>query len=335
MNVLIVKTSSLGDVLHTLPAVSDAMRWDPTLAFHWLVEEHFAEIPQWHPAVQRVIVLPWRRLRKKLLRNTFQGEWRKVLRELRRDPYDAIIDAQGLWKSAIPARLARGEVWGMDAQSAREATASWCYHHRVTIAKEQHAVTRIRALFARVLHYPLPSEPADYGLANRFPAPAQRNHLVFIHGTTWSSKHWPVPFWSELIRNVSQHTPIVLPWGSPAEKERADMLARIAPGSIRVPGKTRLEQLAEVIAGARAVVSVDTGPAHLAAALNVPALCLYGPTDPARVGTLCQHHQHIRGACVQSPCKQRICPLVAPPLAAPCMESITPEHIITWLQSLP
>lgn len=335
MKVLIVKTSSLGDVLHTLPAVSDAVRYHPNIECHWLVEEHFAEIPQWHPAVRRVIALPWRRLRKHLLRSVFQGEWQSLIRELRCDQYDAIIDAQGLWKSAIPARLARGEVWGMDRASAREPSASWCYHHPLTIAKGQHAVIRIRELFAGVLHYTVPNEPADYGLGLRFPASSRGNDLVFIHGTTWLSKHWPVESWKQLIHSLGKHTSIVLPWGSAAEKERAETLAQGTHSSVRVLDKMRLEQLASILSQARAVVSVDTGPAHLAAALNVPALCLYGPTDPALVGTLCQHHQHLRGSCVHAPCKQRICPLVAPSLPSPCMVNITPEHVITWLENLP
>lgn len=333
MKVLIVKTSSLGDVLHTLPAITDAVKQLGTIQFHWLVEESLAEIPSWHPAVTRVIPFPWRRWRHHPLAALGRGEPIRFLQELRHHTYDAIIDAQGLLKSAIPARLAKGKVWGHDRHSAREPWASWWYHHPVKIATGQHAIDRVRQLFAQVLGYPPPTTPPDYGLAGPWMADRERSdHLVFIHGTTWPSKHWPQDHWQQLAASLDGTYPIRLPWGNAIEKKRAEAIAAAAPLSAQVLEKTTLEQLAGVLATARLVVAVDTGPAHLAAALATPALCLYGPTDPALVGTVSGNHDHDCGPCPRAPCRHKICPLINRDAAPPCMAAITPTMVQEWLE---
>ncbi|MBF0173750.1 MAG: lipopolysaccharide heptosyltransferase I [Magnetococcales bacterium] len=336
MNLLIVKTSSLGDVVHTLPAVTDATDQHPECVVHWLVEEGFAEIPSWHRAVCRVIVLPWRRWRRQPFRAWSEGEPGRFFKQLRQDPYDVIIDAQGLLKSAIPARLARGPVWGFDPASAREPLASRCYHHCVPVPVNLHAIHRLRLLFAQTLNYPLPTHPPDHGLDSRLaPVRGKGDHLVFIHGTTWSSKHWPEHHWQQLAASLDNRYPIWLPWGNATEKKRAQAIAAAAPRSARVLEQTTLAELAHIIASARGVVTVDTGPSHLAAAFSTPALSLYGPTDPSLVGTQSHLHQHQRGTCPLAPCRQRICPLLRQPLPPPCMESITPLDVNHWLERLP
>ncbi|MBF0421651.1 MAG: lipopolysaccharide heptosyltransferase I [Magnetococcales bacterium] len=335
MKVLLVKTSSLGDLLHTLPALTDAMNHDGSIEFHWLAEENLAEIPTWHRGVRRVLPLPWRRWRRHPLQACLQGEWRRFLRELRQEDYDAIIDAQGLLKSAIPAFLARGESWGLDRHSAREPMASLWYRHRLRVAREMHAVDRVRALLAQALQYPLPRERPDYGLQQRFASNPNGDYLVFVHGTTWASKHWPEHHWHQLLALLDSQIPVLLPWGNALEKETAERLARSKSDAVRVTEKSSLTRLARILAQARGVVTVDTGPAHLAAALNRPAFCLYGPTDPAQVGTVCQNHHHVRGPCPHSPCRRRLCPLVPPGSPSPCMEAIDPRHVHHWLEALP
>lgn len=331
MRVLVVKTSSLGDVLHTLPALTDASRHVKGIGFHWLVEENLAEIPAWHPAVERVIVLPWRRWRTQPFRAWSRGEPRQFFKQLRLHSYDAIIDAQGLIKSALPARLACGEVWGFDRSSVREPLASLFYHHRLPVTTRVHAVVRLRELFARCLGYSIPSCPPHYGLESRFSPTHPGNHLVFIHATTWPSKHWPDDHWCQLTASLDRGMAILLPWGNEIERRRAEKIAAVAPESVKVLEKTSLARLAHILAAARAVVTVDTGPAHLAAALNVPALCLYGPTDPVLVGTICQFHDHYRGPCPKAPCRQRVCPLTKEKMAPPCLNAISPQQVKLWL----
>lgn len=288
MKVLIVKTSSMGDVLHTLPALTDAMRAIEGIRFDWAVEENFSQIPGWHPAVERVLPVAIRRWRKNWFGSQTREERVKFKRELQLQNYDRIIDAQGLIKSAaLVTRLAKGEKHGQDSRSARESFASWWYDKRHEIGKQQHAVERMRELFAKSLGYDKPETTGDYAIAGHFlsnlPADANR-YLVFLHATTRDNKHWPEPRWRELIALMADSgLTIKLPWGAPHEYQRA---LRLAEGFdyVEVLPKMTLEQIALNLAGARAVVSVDTGLSHLTAALDRPNITLYGPTDPGLIG---------------------------------------------------
>ncbi|WP_286772312.1 lipopolysaccharide heptosyltransferase RfaC [Leclercia sp. UBA1284] len=288
MRVLIVKTSSMGDVLHTLPALTDAQQAIPGIRFDWVVEEGFAQIPSWHAAVDRVIPVAIRRWRKAWFSAAVKAE-RKAFREaVQAEEYDVIIDAQGLVKSAaLVTRLARGIKHGMDWQSAREPLASLFYNQRHSVPKQQHAVERTRELFALSLGYSKPQSQGDYAIAQHF-----LNHLnadagqyaVFLHATTRDDKHWPEANWRELIGLLAASgIRIKLPWGAPHEEARAK---RLADGFdyVEVLPRMSLEEVAKVLAGAKFVVSVDTGLSHLTAALDRPNITLYGPTDPGLIG---------------------------------------------------
>lgn len=288
MRVLIVKTSSMGDVLHTLPALTDAQQAIPGIRFDWVVEEGFAQIPSWHAAVDRVIPVAIRRWRKAWFSAPVKAE-RKAFREaVQAEKYDAIIDAQGLVKSAaLVTRLARGIKHGMDWQSAREPLASLFYNQRHSVPKQQHAVERTRELFALSLGYSKPQSQGDYAIAQHF-----LNHLnadagryaVFLHATTRDDKHWPEANWRELIGLLAASgIRIKLPWGAPHEEARAKRLAE-GFDYVEVLPRMSLEEVARVLAGAKFVVSVDTGLSHLTAALDRPNITLYGPTDPGLIG---------------------------------------------------
>ncbi|RLM18665.1 lipopolysaccharide heptosyltransferase 1 [Brenneria alni] len=288
MRVLIIKTSSMGDVLHTLPALTDAMQELPGIQFDWVVEEGFAQIPGWHPAVSRVIPVAIRRWRKSWFSARTRQERADFKQQLRKYRYDAVIDAQGLIKSAVlVTRLAHGKKHGLDYKSAREPMASWFYNYRHHVNRQQHAVERVRELFAASLRYKKPVGRGDYAIAQRFlsQSPADANqYLVFLHATTRDEKHWPESHWRELIALLqSSGLQIKLPWGAEHEHQRA---LRLAEGFTHVDVLPRLtlQQVAEVLAGAKAVVSVDTGLSHLTAALDRPNITLYGPTDPGLIG---------------------------------------------------
>ncbi|MEM6162427.1 lipopolysaccharide heptosyltransferase RfaC [Erwinia sp. P6884] len=288
MQVLIVKTSSMGDVLHTLPALTDAMAAIPGIRFDWVVEEGFAQIPAWHPAVDRVIPVAIRRWRKHWFGSQVREERFLFKREVQSRDYDVVIDAQGLIKSAaLVTRIAKGVKHGQDSRSAREPFASWWYDTRHEIDKKQHAVQRTRELFAKSLGYALPESEGDYAIAQHFLAapPADAgSYLVFLHATTRDAKHWPESHWRELIGLLSgTGMKIKLPWGAEHEHQRALRLAEGFEHAGVLP-KLTLEQVARTLAGARAVVSVDTGLSHLTAALDRPNITLYGPTDPGLIG---------------------------------------------------
>ena len=288
MRVLIVKTSSMGDVLHTLPALTDAAQAIPGIRFDWVVEEGFAQIPSWHESVERVIPVAIRRWRKAWFSAPIKAE-RKAFREaVKAVNYDAIIDAQGLVKSAaLVTRLAHGIKHGMDWQSAREPLASLFYNRRHHIAVQQHAVERTRELFAKSLGYARPQTQGDYAIARHFirpDSPVAEPYLVFLHATTRDDKHWPEARWQELLDLLAGSAiRIKLPWGAPHEEARAKRLAE-GRDNVDVLPRMSLEQVAQILASARGVVSVDTGLSHLTAALDKPNCTLYGPTDPGLIG---------------------------------------------------
>lgn len=288
MRVLIVKTSSMGDVLHTLPSLTDAMRAIPGIRFDWVVEEGFAQIPTWHEAVDRVIPVAIRRWRKAWFSAPIKAE-RKAFREaVQARRYDAIIDAQGLVKSAaLVTRLAHGVKHGMDWQTAREPLASLFYNRRHHIAKQQHAVERTRELFAKSLGYAKPEAQGDYAIAQHFLRETEEHaepYLVFLHATTRDDKHWPETHWRRLIELMQPcGIHIKLPWGAEHERQRAERLAA-GFSHVEVLPKLTLAQVAAQLAGANTVVSVDTGLSHLTAALDRPNITIFGPTDPGLIG---------------------------------------------------
>jgi lipopolysaccharide heptosyltransferase I len=300
MRVLIVKTSSLGDVLHALPALTDAARAIPGLRADWVVEKAFVEIPAWHPAVDRVIPCRLRAWRRAPLQARRSGEWSHFVEALRARPYDLVLDAQGLLKSALLARRAQGPVAGPDRHGAREALATLLYDRRIAVPshRELHAVPRLRRLFAGALGYPLPQTSPDSALDRRrfAPAAAKPPYAVFLHGTTWATKRWDPANWIALGRWLrGEHgIEVWLPWGNDEERARAERIAGAGAGCV-LPRAT-LSTLAGLLAGARFYVGVDTGLAHLAAALDVPGLTLYGPSLAQLTGTVGGRQLHLGGA---------------------------------------
>ena len=302
MRVLVVKLSSLGDVIHTLPALSDAASALPGIRFDWVVEEAFAQIPQWHPAVEQVIPVAIRRWRKRPLRDFRGPQWRRARSALQGRQYDAVIDAQGLMKSAFIARLVKAPRYGMDRRSVRERLAAAVYHHGIPVPREMHAVQRIRLLFGRALGYPVPQGQGDYGLRQQLVPQVQRQlpSLLFFHGTARAEKLWPQAYWVELAElAVAQGLTVHLPWGSDMERERAQAIAgsaNCASDRVQVLPGMDLSGLAERLLEVRGAVAVDTGLGHLAAALDVPTVSLYGPTRPALVGAYGRNQVHLNAA---------------------------------------
>ena len=329
MRVLVVKMSSLGDVVHTLPGVTDAARaLGDGVRFDWVVEEAFAAIPARHPAVDRVLPIAWRRWRRDLRRH--RPALMEFVRHLRGERYDVVLDAQGLIKSAAVTMLARGVIKaGLSRSSAREGAASLAYRRRVVVPKGGHAVDRLRRLFAVALDYPAPSGEPDFGLVR---PPQASGRCVLLHGTTWESKHWPERFWIDLARRAGADFEVVVPWGDDVERSRAERIAAAAPA--RVLPRGPLEALTEELAGASLVIGVDSGLAHLAAALGVPTLVVYGPTSSALTGCRGERARNLQADFPCSPCLARHCRYRGPPkrvdgsaVEPACFSTLTPELV--------
>lgn len=328
MRILICKTSSLGDVIHTLPALSDAQRALPEAEFHWLVEENFAQIPALHPAVAEVIPIALRRWRRGVIKALHHGELRAFRDRLRTVPYDCIIDAQGLAKSALAIRLAKGERVGFDRDSAREPWVARTYQRRIAVPKGLHAIERVRRLFAGALGYASPQTAPDYGLPIHLADGAAKPYLLYLHGTTWETKFWPETFWAELIRRGERAGfEVRLPWGNRDEKLRARRLAAEAGGGLVLPALD-LRGMAEQLAGAAGVVGVDSGLAHLAAALGVPGITLYGPTRTELTGAVGPHQRNLAAQYPCAPCLKRHCTFAgASAIRPPCFTTLPPAQV--------
>lgn len=292
MHILIIKTSSLGDIIHMLPAITDAARAIPALRIDWLVEESFAAIPAWHPAVGRIVPIAMRRWKKQPLSSQTWKEIANARQALRTQRYDLILDSQGLLKSALWCKMGLGPSAGYDHHSAREPLAARFYDRPLPVARQQHAIARNRQLLAAALGYSLDQPEPDYGLQNlakRLPVldlQLPPGSVVGLHGTSRADKLWPVEHWKALALHLQQQgTHLVLPWGNAPEQARAQALAQNMSHVIVLP-KLGLDALASLIAQAAVVVGVDTGLLHLAAGLGKPGVALYTATPPALTGAV-------------------------------------------------
>jgi heptosyltransferase-1 len=286
-SILFVKTSSLGDVVHHCPAVSDAAAALPGAAIDWVVEEPFAGVAAMHPAVRRVIPVSVRRWRNALWDPAVWSEMGEFRRTLAAQRYDVVIDTQGLLKSALVCRFASGTKHGMDRSSAREPLAARFYDVRHLVPRGLHAVERNRRLTAASLGYAL-QDKLQYGLrismdnpATAGSAPSGGTYSVLLTMTSRDDKLWPESRWVELGRALGG--PVVLPWGSEPERERAERLAH-GIGDAKVPSRLSVLQLGELFVEAKAVVGLDTGLTHLAAALGATTVGIYCGSDPALTG---------------------------------------------------
>ncbi|CAK0750749.1 Lipopolysaccharide heptosyltransferase 1 [Gammaproteobacteria bacterium] len=288
--ILLIKTSSLGDLVHTLPVLTDLAYHYPGIRVDWVVEEAFIDIPSLHPAVTRIVPVALRRWRRSPWHSVVWRELVAFWETLRSVEYDLVLDHQGLIKSAVIACLAHGQRWGLDWRGAREPLASFCYDYRCAVARNQHAIIRNRELAARALGYEPPRDLPDYGIGSSIPRldglTLPKRYVVCLHATSRASKNWPVAHWIKLGRILAnQGFACLLPWGSAAEHLVATTLANEIPQSRVLPSLT-LRELACVLHGARLVVGMDTGLTHLAVALGRPTVALYTDSIPSLTGVL-------------------------------------------------
>lgn len=278
--ILFIKTSSLGDVVHHMPAVSDARRHWPDARLVWVVEQAFAPLARLHPEVDRVIEVATRRWRSQLFQAATWKEVRDSFAKIRAGKYDAIVDTQGIIRSAVIARAAHGPRHGYDARSIREPLASRFYDIRHQVARDQHPIVRNRKLTALALGYEVTGD-IDYGLDRRaLRTEAAKPYAMLLHATANRRKEWPEANWIALGRELAARGhDIVLPWGTQAERERSERIAAAVPRAV-VPERKPLDVVAGLIAGAEFVIGVDTGLLHLAAALGVPRVGMLSAVKP-------------------------------------------------------
>jgi heptosyltransferase-1 len=284
---LVVRPSSLGDIVHALALVADVRRHRPEVAVDWVAEEAFAGVVALDPDVRRVIPVALRRWRRAPVSAATWREMRAFRRTLRAEEYAAVLDLQEQVKSALIARSARGVRHGPDRASIREPVATLAHnvHHRIDPA--HHLIDRCRQLAGAALGYPVdgpprfrfqvPPPPPELAIPNR-------PYVVALHATSRASKLWPEAHWRRLLADFANAGYLtLLPWGDADECARSE---RIAAGTAAaaVPPRSPLVSLAALLSRAELVVGVDTGLVHLAAALGTPTIALFVATDPALAG---------------------------------------------------
>lgn len=334
MKILLVKMSSMGDIFHTFPAITDLKTAYPNAEIHWVVEEGFAEIAAWHPAVKNIIPIALRRWMKNKGLENFRAyrNWRHGIRQ---EHYDYIIDAQGLLKSGLVAKTARGIVHGYDKDSARESINTWFQDVSHFVSKDQHAVTRTRELFSQSFSYPL-DMPLNFGIQQHFAHVEKKpNQLVFVIGTSWTTKLWSEAGWIALANTaIAQGYQVEIMWGSDAEQALAQRIIDACPEATRPQERMSITAVAEKLVAAAGVVGLDTGFSHLAGALEIPTIAIYGPTAPDKVGLIGNHTCNLQLS-PKLPCQtchKRACKLLPEQSTdtPPCMSEISPDKV--WEQ---
>lgn len=310
MKILLIKMSSMGDIFHTFPAISDIKKHYPNAEIDWVVEDSFKEIVDWHPGVHKVIPIHLRRWVKQRNRTSWKEfkAWRTAIRV---EAYDYIIDAQGLLKSAVIAKCAKGNgVDGYDKNSAREPITHWFYTRSHAVDRDQHAVERTRQLVGKALGY-VPSPKLNFGINQNFThIHKNAQKLIFIIGTSWVTKLWATCEWQALTTiAIDAGFSVEIIWGSAEEQAIADKIISACPQATRPEQRLSITTIAEKLVAAAAVVGLDTGFSHLAGALETPTIALYGATSPIKVGLIGDHTQNLQLSepleCM--PCHKRHC----------------------------
>ena len=316
MRILIVKLSSFGDIMHVFTAVTDLAKSMDQVDIDWLVDSSLKDIPKWHPAVNHVYAIPLR----KVIKNRSITACLSVLKQIRSQPYDIIIDAQGLLKSMLCAVSLKGAKHGFAKPHLRESIARWGYDFVHTVDQE-HIVDQYRLLFAKSVGYPLPAQ-RSFGIEQ---TNQESSKVILFIGAGWGNKRWPMTHWALLIKKLKEAgKDVECPYGSYHEKEQLMGLKQKYDLDIKI-SSYHLDELKGEISKSSLVVAGDTGILHLAKALGVITIGLFGATQSKRSG----YQGSIQSRLECSPCMKRTCQ-ISKQLPVPCMESIAVEQV--WLR---
>jgi heptosyltransferase-1 len=283
--VLVVRPSSLGDIVHTMSLVSDVERHAPGAVVDWVAEEAFAPLVALDPRIRRVVPVGFRRWRRSPLSARTRREFAAFRRTLREERYEAILDLQEQLKGAIVARMAIGTRHGFDRANVREPIATWLDDVHHAIDRNQHFIAKARAMAARALGYEVDGPPRwRIAPATKSGAMPDEPYAIAYHATSREDKLWPERDWARLLAHFAQAGfRVLLPWGDDGERERSERLARAASNAI-VPPRQTLPELASLARAAEIVVGVDTGLTHLAAAMGTPTVAIFTSTDATLAG---------------------------------------------------
>lgn len=341
MNILIVKLSAIGDVIHTLPAANAIRKHYPKAHITWLVEEAAYPLVANHPALDRVLLSE----RKHWIRNSAFGEIAGFIRQLRDTRYDLVLDFQSLLKSGVLTALARGKrKIGFDKGMEHAECSHIFFNERVPpVSMELHAMLRYMRLLAPLgidsdhIEYRLPIQDRDRLRAesllaeDTFHFPLSTSHLIAINPVAkWETKLWQNEKFAHLADSLTdKHQANIFFTGSPEDRQTVDDIqSQMKHASLNLAGRTNLTELAALYEKADVLISTDTGPMHLGAAVGIPVVALFGPTAPWRTGPFGSGHRIIRSSQACSPCFKRKCPTMA------CMKEISAEQVLKAVENV-
>jgi lipopolysaccharide heptosyltransferase I len=319
--ILVIKPSSLGDVVHSLPFLNTLRERFPRAEIHWVIAKGLEDLITGHPMINKIWVINkdmWKKISH--VRDSLH-ELRVFMKGLRQEKYDIVVDLQGLLRSGIIA-MSTGSPLRLGFQEAREGSRFF-YTHWIKGGKDIHAVDRYLKIAAFLdcditeVCFPFPLY-TDSSLVTRYPLPTN-GYAVIAPGARWKTKKWPPGKFGELSSLLPLRTVIL---GSKGDEGIADEVVALSGGkAVSLAGKTTLKELIEVIRGSQLLISNDSGPMHIAAALGIPVFAIFGPTDPMRTGPYGEGHTIIREDISCAPCFKRKCDDMK------CMESLSVEKV--------
>ena len=289
----------MGDLMHALPALTEAKEHIADISFDWVVDKNFASVPSWHPLVDKTIVTDHRNWRRQLFSKKSRESLKEALNEINETNYDLVVDMQNNIKSALVSYLSKHSVVGMDAKSVREYPAHLAYSTKINVDKKLHAIERQKKLLAEALDYSSSMNNVDYGaLLEGFIKPNMSlpsKYIVLVQNASWVTKQWSITKWQKLIQYLDgKDIKMILPSGNLNELERAKEISSVSTKA-QALDLMPLNEIAYIIKNANFCICSDTGLAHLSALSGTPSITLYGPTETSLIGTYGENQIHIVG----------------------------------------
>ncbi len=286
----------MGDLMHALPAITEAKDQINNISFDWVVDKNFSSVPKWHPDVENTIETNHREWKLNLFSSKSRNEMRDVVNKIDANEYDLIIDMQNNLKSAFLSFMCKSSVTGLDAKSAREYPAHLAYKTKINVPKSMHAVERQKLLLATALGYESNIENRDYGISRaNFKKPLKicsSKYAICVQNASWTSKQWQIKYWQEFLKILEKKDlNFLFPSGSQAELDRATEICSVSQKALALE-ILPLDEIAFLIDNAEFAICSDTGLAHLSAVVDTPSLTLYGPTDVGLIGTYGNNQNH-------------------------------------------
>ena len=289
----------MGDLMHALPALTEANSHVEDISFDWVVDTNFASVPSWHPLVNKIIMTDHRNWKKHLFSKDSRKSLREVINQINESDYDVVVDMQNNLKSAFISYLCKHDVVGMDSTSVREYPAHLAYSKKINVDKKLHAIERQKKLLGEALGYDYKRKSIDYGASfKNFIEPnikLPNNYIVLVQNASWVTKQWSIENWQHLIQYLeNKGIDMLLPSGNLKELERAKEICSISEKANALDLMS-LNEIAFIVKNADFCICSDTGLAHLSALTRTPSITLYGPTKTSLIGTTGINQNHLIG----------------------------------------